>query len=412
MSGTTSAVDFPTDRTLFKLSPLFAEYRAEQPIRRLRFHDGVEGWLVTSRDLGREVLGEARFQIGVPIDDAPANAMVMALTENDLLADALPFVLRPGGPGDFILNDPPVHTAYRRRLAGRMSAHSAEGMVDDIERIVGERLDAIAAMPQPVDLVEEFALPVPLVAICGLLGVPVDDVWHRRIRIYEAGSGSAAEYREANRQMEQAMADQLRAKLARPDAGLLSYLANDAELTEEEALGTALLLVHAGHHMTSNVIALGVLVLLEHPDVWDALVARPDSASDIIEELIRYISVLNHGPVARVAREDLEIGGVRIAAGERVQVSNAAANHDPAAFDRPDVFDPSRSPWGHLAFGHGIHQCIGQHIARAELRIAFTRLRERFPTLRLAVPRDELRVHPGHHQVHGVHELPVDWDRP
>jgi cytochrome P450 len=389
-------VTYPTDRTLFAPSSAFAGIRNSGPIQRLRFSDGVEGWIVTSHELARKAL----------------NAQVLALPALGSLAEGATISVEDSvpPPGTFLLADPPLHTEYRRRFAGKLSATNVKLLAGNVEQIVAEQLDLVEAAGHPVDLVQTYALPIPLRAICSILGVPYDHVWHRRVQLLNAENATHQDFAIADGEMYAEMARQVEAKRARPDDGLLSYIVNDAGLSEEEAVGTGAFLVHAGHDMTSNTLALSIALLVENRDWWDALITRPEMLGDIVEELIRFLTVLNHGLVARVAREDVTIGGVTIAVGERVQISHAAANRDPAAFERPDEFDPERPPWGHLAFGYGIHQCIGQHVARLELKVALTRLRERFPTLRLAVPSENLRFFPGTSQVHGLYELPVEWE--
>ncbi|MGW5698075.1 cytochrome P450, partial [Streptomyces asiaticus] len=208
-------------------------------------------------------------------------------------------------------------------------------------------------------------------------------------------------------------------KRRRPDEALLSRLvggehgapgsATAAGLTDEELTGVGLLLLVAGHETTANMLALGTYALLRHPEQSRGVRERPELIDHAVEELLRYLTIVQFG-IVRVAREDLEIAGARVRAGETVVGALASANRDAARFAAPDTLDIAREPGDQLAFGHGVHQCLGQHLARMEMRTAYPALLRRFPTLRLAVPPDEV---PLRHDmlIYGVHRLPVTWDR-
>ncbi|MFI7638733.1 cytochrome P450 [Nonomuraea sp. NPDC049400] len=180
-------------------------------------------------------------------------------------------------------------------------------------------------------------------------------------------------------------------------------------LTDEEPGGVAAFLLGAGLDTTANMLALGTFALLRDPAQLAALRGDPDLAVGAVEELLRYLSVAATG--MRGVLEDVELGGRQLKAGDTVIIAINAANRDPARFSDPDVLDLRRSAAGHLAFGHGVHQCLGQQLARIEMRVAFPALLHRFPTLRLAVPAEELSLRTDPSQVYGVHSLPVTWDR-
>lgn len=195
-------------------------------------------------------------------------------------------------------------------------------------------------------------------------------------------------------------------KRAAPGEDILSDLARHDDLAIEELTGIAFLLLLAGHETTANMLGLGTFALLEHPEQLAELRADPDLMPGAIEELMRYLSVVDI--VYRYATEDLELGGETIDKGSSVVVSMLAANRDPRRFDNPDTLDIRRKARGHLSFGHGVHQCLGQQLARVEMRAGFEGLLRRFPTLRLAVPADEVKLRTNM-QIYGVHELPVTW---
>ena len=214
-------------------------------------------------------------------------------------------------------------------------------------------------------------------------------------------------------EMEQYMLDLVRAKRLQPADDLLSGLIareGDPEgaLSDDELVSIGNLLLVAGHETTANMLALGTLALLEHPGQLAALRADPSLIDGAVEELLRYLTIVQFG-VMRTVTEDVEVGGRCIRAGKPIVASLAAANRDPQHFSEPDVLDLSRAYSPHLAFGHGVHQCLGQQLARVEMKVGFAALLERFPSLRLAVPLQDVRMRDDMF-IYGVHALPVTWD--
>ncbi|WP_345216507.1 cytochrome P450 [Georgenia halophila] len=305
--------------------------------------------------------------------------------------------------------DAPEHTCFRRALGGRFSPKRVTRLAETIEQIVDDRLDAMERSQKPLDLQSVFSLPVALGTICHVLGIHVRPEWNSILDVMELDPPLEEDLLADYQQFLAAMTEEVSSLREAPHEGVLSFLLHDVGMTDEEVAGAGQFMVVAGHHTTSNMITLGTLVLQRDRRHWDAIAHGPDALPNMIEELIRYITVLQLAPFTRTATADVTIGDVLVRAGERVQVSSPAANRDPEVFERPDEFDPERDPTGHLTFGDGVHQCLGQHLARLELRIAFTRLVERFPDLRPAVPIDELEVNPGTYPGHGVHALPVAW---
>ncbi|WP_194421296.1 cytochrome P450 [Microbacterium abyssi] len=405
--SSTAPAPFPWERTLFDPPAVFADHREHEPIRPLLYPDGEIGWLVTTHDLVRQVLGDARFTMTKPARVVGETFILPA--GGDSVRAAFSDVMAPMRAGTFINMDAPDHTRFRRALGGRFSPKQVGGLADVIEAIVAERLDAMATSPHPFEFVEGFAVPVALRTICHVLGLPVRPEWHEISVLMEVDPPIDVELLGQYSRFLEAMTADVHALRDQPNDGVLSMLLHSGDFTEEEIIGLGQFLVIAGHHTTSNMMSLGALVLQQDRSHWDAVVADPDSLSATIEELVRYITVLQLAPFTRTATEDVAIGGVLVRAGERVQVSALSANRDAAFFSNPDRFEPGRDTAGHVAFGYGIHQCLGQHLARLELRIVFTRLVERFPDLRPAVPVDELVTYPGWYPGHGVQELPVVW---
>ncbi|MFG1702202.1 cytochrome P450 [Nonomuraea sp. M3C6] len=362
-----------------------AELRGLPPMSRLEFADGHLGWLATTSAAARAVLGDPRFSARQELKHAALRSV------------------RPGGPaspappGFFAATDPPEHTRYRRLLTGQFTVRRMRVLEPRIERIAAEHLDAMAKAGPPVDLVRAYALPIPSLVICELLGVPYDDhdfFQERSARIVTPGADSAG----ALADLTTYLGALVRRKRATPDDDLISGLTGD--LTDEELTNVALILLVAGHETTANMLALGVFALLEHGQPYE------DAA---VEELLRWLSILHLGAPSRAALEDVEVEGELVRQGETVALSLPVINRDRAVFEEPDALRLDRAEARrHLAFGYGVHQCLGQQLARIELRIGYRALFERFPGLRLAVPATEVPLKTDA-SVYGVSALPVTW---
>ena len=283
-----------------------------------------------------------------------------------------------------------------------------------IAATVTSTLDAMRDSGPPADLVTSFSLPVPSAVICHLLGVPYadHDFFQKRSQAFLSGATTMEDRMAAIGELRAYLAHLVEEKKRAGSADdLLGRLAatttEDGGLTVDELLGAALLLLTAGHETTAHMIGLGTLTLLDHPDQYAVLRTNPDIAADTVEELLRYLTIIHSGAL-RVARADVEIGGQVIRAGEGAIALLSAANHDPGVYSQPDTFDVQRGAQQHMAFGFGIHQCIGQPLARIELRVALTELARRFPDLALAVPADQLTMR-SHSIAFGPEHLPVTW---
>jgi pentalenic acid synthase len=297
-------------------------------------------------------------------------------------------------------------------LISEFTVKRIKGMRPDIERVVHGFIDDMLAAGPPADLVSRFALPVPSMVICQLLGVPYadhelfQDASRRLLQSTDAAGTIAARDDLAG------YLDGLITRLqAEPKPGLLGNLITEqlanGEIDRDELISTALLLLVAGHETTASMTSLSVITLLEHPDQHAALRADPSLIPGAVEELLRYLAIADIAG-GRVATTDIEIDGQLIRAGDGVIVTNSIANRDGMVFEDPDTFDVHRSARHHIAFGYGVHQCLGQNLARLELEVILTALFDRIPTLRLAVGVDELTLRPGT-TIQGVNELPVTW---
>ncbi|MFD8544590.1 cytochrome P450 [Streptomyces sp. NPDC059649] len=389
----------PMARTCpFDPPPAYRTLREQHPVAEVTLPDGVPGWLVTGYEEVRAVLADPRFSArrralrtgGVPAGDAP--------------------VPEPA-PGMFIMMDAPEHTRFRRLLTGQFTVRRMRQLTPTVEKIVAEHLDALAATEgRPVDLVQAFALPIPSLVICELLGVPYADreEFQRNSATLIRIDATPEELQQAQQALREFIGRLAVAKRSEPGDDILSGLVTSGELTDEELAGVGVLLLLAGHETTANMIALATMCLLQNPGQWEALRADPSLMDGAVEELLRYLSVIQYG-VRRTALEDVELGGQRIPAGSLVVACLPSGNRDTDHFTGdPEQLDVHRPYSPHVAFGHGIHQCLGQQLARVEMKAALTALIDRFPTLRLGVPVEQVPMR-DNMIVYGVHELPVTW---
>lgn len=384
----------PADRP-FDPPPQLGQVREHHPLSPMSYPDGHVGWLVTGHALTRQVLADPRFSsrtelLHVPLPGGPPDRK-----------------LPPAPPGHLHAMDPPEHTRYRQLLTGKFTVRRMELLTARVTEITEEQLDAMASQGPPADLVQAYAYPIPAFTICELLGVPRadHDKFQREARLMNAPDISMEEAMEAYTSIDTYVRELVVAKRASPTDDLLSDLTT-TDLTDEELAGIGSVLLGAGLDTTANMLSLGAFALLSNPGQLASLRADPDCVGAAVEELLRYLTVVHTN--AKTALEDVELDGHVIKAGDTVTLSLHAANRDPERFPDPDTLDLSRRAAGHVAFGHGIHQCLGQQLARVEMRVAFPALLRRFPTLRLAVPPQEVPVHIT--AVYSTQRLPVTWD--
>jgi cytochrome P450 len=407
---TTDIREMPIERERLLDPPLaYDQLREEQPITRVRFPSGRIGWLVTRFEEGSQVFSDPRMSSQRPRHDVAEEDDVDP-DANDS-AEAL--------PPTFNSMDAPDHGAYRRLLSGKFTPKSVRANLQPyIDTIVTEHLDAIAALGaegEPVDLIHQLALPIPSLVICELLGVPYGDrdQFHHATEVMMDTSKRRSERDSGAHWLVEYITKLTAEKRADPASeGLLAELIRKSEedgsiLTDEDLIGIGVLLLFAGHDTTMAMIGLSVLTLLTHPAQRQDLAEHPEKIGSAVEELLRYLTIVQFG-LGRTAKEDLEIAGQPIAKGDLVVVAMPAANRDPRAFDNPDEPDFDRKMTRHLAFGYGVHQCLGQNIARAELTTILPRLFERFPGLELATPLDEVEMDT-YGTNYGVKKMLVTW---
>jgi cytochrome P450 len=367
-----------------------ARIQAEQPVYPMAIPGGQTVYLVTRYDDARAVLGDhERFSNDF------GNVIGLGSTQED-----------PGGLG---FRDPPEHTRLRRYLTPEFTMRRLRRLEPRIEAIVEEYLDRMEAAGPPADLVESFALPIPSLVVCELLGVPYDE----RARFlkmstdrFDFTAGPEASLQAINDAMAY-LTDLVARERRDPGDGLLGQLLREHgdELDDRTLASMADGMLTGGHDTSTSMLALGTLWLLRNPEEAAKVREVDGYVVQVVEELLRYMTVVQVA-FPRFARDDLELHGTPIKKGEMVLCSLAAANRDPRLGGDMDTVKPCRdTAASHLAFGHGIHRCVGAPLAQMEMRIAFPALLRRFPGLRVAgeVPFRKLAI------VYGVEKLPVAW---
>ncbi|MGW1741433.1 cytochrome P450 [Nocardia sp. NPDC001965] len=383
------------------MDPLFTTLRREEPVCRVELPYGGEGWLVTRYEDVKLVLADPRFSRAATVgrEDLPR---------------ATP---APPRPDSLLSMDPPEHSRLRKLAAKAFTSRRVAELRPRTREIVDEKLTALEHAGAPADLVEGFALPLPVTVICEMLGVPPRDQ-HRFRDFSDAILSTTAYTREqiesARDCLETYLAEVVAERRQRPadTDDLLGALvaARDEEdrLSEPELVNLGVGLLIAGHETTANQIANFTYSLLTQREYWEMLRAEPELIPGAVEELLRFVQLGAGAGQPRVATEDVVLSGVTVRAGDAVFVNTQAANRDEAVFQDPESLDLTRQRNPHVAFGYGAHHCLGAQLARVELQVALEALLERFPALRLATPLDEIPWKSGL-LVRGPKQLLVQW---
>jgi cytochrome P450 len=370
----------------------FADWRQQPGLRRAVWN-------------GQEVWSVSRYQ------DIRA-----ALVDPRLSAETLPqlFDAASDAPVVFARIDDPEHHRLRRMMTSQFTFRRTEAMRPQIQELVDSYLDAMIDKGPPADIVRDFGLPVPSMVIALLLGVPPED-----LELFQHNTAAGLDVKSTDEEKSRGFIEMfayleelVTRKEREPGDDLISRLLTDYVATGQLERGTAavnaVIMMQAGHETTANMIALGTVALLDHPEVFERLGQTDDPAliANAIEELMRYLSIV-HAQVDRIATEDLVLGGQQIRAGDRLLMNLPAGNWDSEFVNNPETLDITRNARGHVAFGYGTHQCIGANLARVEMQVAFSTLARRLPGLQLAVPADQLRFKDA--DIYGMKELPVTW---
>ncbi|MFJ8646301.1 cytochrome P450 [Streptomyces sp. NPDC093546] len=395
----TETVAFPQDRTCPYHPPTaYDPLREARPLSRVTLYDGRSVWVVTGHTAARRLLTDQRLSTDSTHKAFPIPTERFAAVRDRRRAALLGY-------------DDPEHNVQRRMLIPSFSLKRTTDLRPRIQRTVDELLDAMVEQGPPAELVSAFALPVPSIVICDLLGVPYADheffeAQSRRLLRGPTGEDTV----EARDLLEGYLGDLVDHKRANPGDGVLDDLVAQqlaaGHLDKQQVVELASILLIAGHETTANMISLGTYTLLRHPEQLAELKADPGLMPAAVEELLRFLSIADG--MLRVATEDIDVDGVTIRANDGVVFSTSVINRDTAAYADPDALDWHRSARHHVAFGFGIHQCLGQNLARAEMEIALASLFDRLPGLRLAAPAEEIPFKPGD-TIQGMLELPVTW---
>lgn len=393
-------VAFPQDRTCpFHPPTGYDPLRDAPALSRVSLYDGREVWAVTGYATARALLSDPRLSTDRRRPGFPTPTARFANVRDRRVA--------------LLGVDDPEHRTQRRMMIPSFTLQRAARLRPAIQRVVDGLLDTMIEQGPPAELVSAFALPVPSMVICGLLGVPYADheFFEEQSRRLLRGP-TAADTQQARERLEEYLGGLIddKARQAEPGDGVLDDLVHqqlrEGALDRAELVSLAVILLVAGHETTANMISLGTYTLLRHPDRLAELRADPALLPAAVEELMRMLSIADG--LLRLALEDIEVDGVTIRAGEGVVFATSVINRDAARYDDPDALDLHRPSRHHIAFGFGIHQCLGQNLARAELEIALGTLLRRLPGLRLAAPAEEIPFKPGD-TIQGMLELPVTW---
>jgi cytochrome P450 len=368
------------------------EKRETEPISRIGLPFGMTAWLVTGYEDAKAILGKPT---------GFSNDFTNLVGDTGFTDEQ-----NPGGLG---FADPPVHTRLRKVLTPEFTMRRLSRLTPRINAIIEEQLDAMAATEGPVDLATAFALPIPSLTICELLGVPYEDrADFQRLSTarFDLFGGANASLGAITESLDYLM-EVVRKQRESPGDGLLGMLVKEHgdEIDDRELAGLADGLLTGGLETTASMLTLGAVVLLQDPERFAMVRDQDDVIDKFVEELLRYLTVVQVA-FPRFAREDVEIAGTRIAKGDIVIVSLSGANRDASLGADMESFDPTRATSSHLAFGYGMHRCIGAELAKMELRAAYPALVRRFPNMRLAVTEDELSYRKLS-IVYGVDTLPV-----
>jgi nocardicin N-oxygenase len=372
-STTEQAVPFPfTSAEPLQPAPEYAALRAGRPALRVELPYGGEGWLVSRYADVKQVLSDPRFSRA-----ATVNADVPRTTP-----------ARPQ-PNNLLSMDAPEHSRLRRLVAGTFTMKNIERWRPRTEQIVQQLIDGMRRGGSPADLVNAFSLPLPVTVICELLGVPASErpLFQRFSQIILSTTAATLdEIITARTDLENYLAGHIAAHREQPRDDLLSQLISARDegdrLSEPELVSMGITILVAGHETTANQLSNFVYTLLD-AGLWADLATHPERLTTAIEELLRTVALGTGGGQARIATEDIDIGGTLVRAGEAVIAALPSANRDETAFQSPDALDLGRQQNPHVAFGFGLHHCLGAQLARLELRVGLGGLLAAFPALRL-----------------------------
>lgn len=375
----------------------YLELTREQPVARVRMPYGGEAWLITGYpELKQFLIDQSFSSTAATAPDTPR---------------VTPLPLRPGG---LLTMDAPEHTRIRRVVAKAFTKRQVDRLRDRIQEVADTLIARMSAQGPPADLVEDLAVPLPVVMICELFGIPYAQ--RERFRRYSdvfisTFAHTREQVDEARSELERYIGELIEWRRSEPSDDVVSMLveAMDVErMSAAEAARTGIGILMAGHDTSLSMISNVCYLLLSRPELYSQLCVNPESLDTAVEEFVRIVPLRSVGSFPRRATKDVDVGGVLVRKGDAVIFQRAAADRDERIFDNPHDVDLARKDNPHLGFGHGVHHCLGAQLARAELTIAISGLTRNFPSLRLAVPANEVAWKPGQ-IARCPKSLPVLW---
>ncbi|MEU9372024.1 cytochrome P450 [Streptomyces avermitilis] len=395
------AFPFPDPPSVCELPPELAEIRDGRSVVEVKFPDGISGWMVTKHADVRKVLVDSRFSSKVMATAAAA----MSETETGKLMNE-----------SLVGMDAPEHTRLRKLVTKAFTARRVETLRPRITELVGQLLDELETLPRPVDLVKNFSVPLPVRVICELLGVPAgdQDTFHAWSNALLGDWQQVVEKEAATVSLVKYFGDLIAVKRENPADDLISELIaisdEDSTLTEREIIALSIGILSAGHETTANQISMFLVTLLHNPEELDKLRDNREAIPKAVDELLRFVPLTTTGGIIpRLTTAEVELsGGQVLPAGAVVLPAVATANRDPEVFEDGERLNVTRENNPHLAFGAGIHHCLGAQLARIELQEALGAILDRMPQVRLAVPESELRLKSAS-IIRGLESLPITW---
>lgn len=381
----------------FRPPAAYEQWREESAVANVELHSDQRAWVVLRYDEVRQTLEHPGISVDAQHPHFPRVRKGVTVRANDTMLRHM---------------DAPMHGKYRRMMARQFTAKRVNELRPELERIVTEAIDAILAKGGPADLHQEVSLVIPTKVICALLGVDyaISSDIQRLSSITTSASTKADDLAAAAQEMYGLLDAEINAQYETPRDGLIGRLIEESrkgEIEHRQILGQIFMTIVAGHETTANTISMGILQLLEMPEIRRRVTADASLIPGMVEDMIRMHSLVD-GSLSRVAKEDMVIGGQQIKAGDGVIINISAPNYDPRRWENPYQLDIDRNDRTHISFGAGVHSCLGQNLARAELYLAFEQLLIRIPTLRLADVPDAVNMQ-NDGFIYGVRNVMVDW---
>lgn len=377
--------------------PAYVQWREEAPAKLVTLQNGKTAWVVTRHEQAKQVFDDPSVSRDPSQEEFPQVRAGSSFTRNDVILNHM---------------DPPLHGRFRKMLAPFFTLKRINAQRDELRGIVETTVDRLLAMDKPANFHKEFSLVIPSTVICAFLGISYDyhaDFEKLATVITRAGS-TREDFIAATQGLFKICGELVDSSIANPNGGVLQALTDKlqaGEINREQAVAHTYVLIVGGHETTAHTISLGFLQLFRDPKLADFLRDNPDRIPDAVNEMLR-LQAINDGSVGRITTQEMDLGGVIVPAGAGIIPLMSPSHRDPRTWENPDEFDIDRDNSAHIALGGGIHSCLGQNLARAELELVFETVLRRIPTLRLAGTEDDIDFQRDGF-VFGVAGMPVTW---